>query len=82
MTNTMRLIEYLRIQSKLTQAQLAKQLQMHEQQYSNIRLGKCNLPDKYIPKISQIFNIPIETIIYEMTKDYVYKLRKKHLGEA
>jgi transcriptional regulator with XRE-family HTH domain len=77
--HSMRMIEHARENKKLTQKQLSEHLGVTFQQYSSIKVGKVNLPEKHISKICKTLDLPVESLLYELAKDYLDELREKHL---
>lgn len=56
-------LKELRLKLKLTQAQMAEQLNMHQQQYSRYESGKFEPPLKHIKNICKTFNVTTDWLL-------------------
>lgn len=78
--NLAKLIKRRRIDLRISQTELSKRLAYGSrcgQRISNVERGACQLPAKYLNKLSICLMISRETIITEMVKDYQDALIKE-----
>jgi transcriptional regulator with XRE-family HTH domain len=75
-----RFIRTKRIELGMSQCDLTKKLgwQSRTTQYiSNIELSKCPFPPKSVKLLSDALNTSIDSIVYEMVKDYNLSLNNE-----
>lgn len=77
MTNTALIVKSIRIESNLSQAELAKKLGVHTQFISNIERSKCLVPAKKIKKLCKILACPADVLIDAILKDYRRDIEEK-----
>jgi transcriptional regulator with XRE-family HTH domain len=66
-------LEYILKLFEITQQYLADKLEIKRQNIDSWIRGKRNIPKKYLPTLSEIFNIPVEYLQKEI--DDIDKLR-------
>jgi len=70
-------IRNMREDRDLTQAQMAKHLNIHQTTYSDYELGSLNIPITALDKIADIFNTSVDYLINrtDIVKPYPRKIK-------
>jgi transcriptional regulator with XRE-family HTH domain len=80
MTHTGKLIKKLRLENELSQRALAAHLGFSNVFLGKVEMGKCNLPVKYIAKVSKKLGVSRSDVLNAMNKDITAALIKRSKG--
>lgn len=76
-------VKRLRLNRNLTQDVLAEQLHVTRQAVSNWEMGKTAINVEYLVRLSEIFGVTMDELIYGQASPAVYKqYQKKYIGSA
>jgi transcriptional regulator with XRE-family HTH domain len=77
LNHTGKLIKQSRKKQKITQKELADNINCSDVFISLIEKGECSLPGQHIGMVSKLLKLPKIKIIEAMKKDFALKVHKK-----